>query len=127
MPSAINTSTVQPDRGILSGLNVVECGEGVSAAFATKMMADLGASVIKVEPLEGDALRRRGPFPQNIIDQEKSGLFLYLNNNKRSVTLDLTQEDGRRTLGTLLARADLLIHNVPPRDRGKFGLDSETP
>ena len=69
--------------GILAGLKIVECGEGISAAFAAKMMADLGASVIKVEPPGGDLTRRRGPFPNEQFDPEKSGLFLYLNNNKR--------------------------------------------
>ena len=96
MAPNIDGSTGQHSRGILSGLNIVECGEGVAAAFATKMMADLGANVIKVEPINGDVLRQRGPFPKNIADPEKSGLFLYLNNNKRGVTLDLAQPDARR-------------------------------
>ena len=48
--------------GILGGLRVVECGEGISAAFGAKLMADLGADVIKVEAPAGDILRRRGPF-----------------------------------------------------------------
>ena len=47
----------------LTGLRVVECGQGVSAAYATKMLADLGADVIKVEPPDGDVTRHRGPFP----------------------------------------------------------------
>ena len=50
-------------KGLLTGISVVECGEGVAAAFATKLMADLGADVIKVEPPEGDITRRYGPFP----------------------------------------------------------------
>ena len=78
--------------GLLSGISVVECGEGVAASFATKLMADLGADVIKVEPPEGDWTRRYGPFPGNQPDPEKSGLFIYLNANKRGVTLDLTTQ-----------------------------------
>jgi crotonobetainyl-CoA:carnitine CoA-transferase CaiB-like acyl-CoA transferase len=111
-------------RGMLSGVNVIECGEGVAAAFGAKMMADLGANVIKVEPPEGDLTRRRGPFPNEAPDPEKSGLFFYLNNNKRGVTLDLTNADGVRLLGKLLAKADVLIHNVHPRDRAARGLES---
>jgi len=111
-------------RGMLSGVNVVECGEGVAAAFAAKMMADLGANVIKIEPLAGDATRHRGPFPKAHPDPEKSGLFLYLNNNKRGVTIDLTSADGSLLLGKLLARADILIHNVHPRERATSGLES---
>jgi crotonobetainyl-CoA:carnitine CoA-transferase CaiB-like acyl-CoA transferase len=126
MALKINGTTRHHGPGILSGLNVVECGEGIAAAFATKMMADLGANVIKVEPVSGDALRRRGPFPQNLADPEKSGLFLYLNNNKRGVTLDLAQPDARSTLSKLLSRADLLVHNVHPRVRTEFGLNSDS-
>lgn len=112
--------------GILAGLNVVECGEGVSAAFAAKMMADLGANVIKVEPPSGDQTRRRGPFPKDQPDPEKSGLFFYLNNNKRGITLDLARAEGRKLLGKLLSKADILVHNVHPRDRAARGLDSAT-
>lgn len=112
--------------GILSGLHIVECGKGVSAAFATKMMADLGASVIKVEPPRGDQTRGHGPFPDDRFDPEKSGLFLYLNNNKRGVTLDLTRAEGRRLFGQLLSKADMLVHNVHPRDRAERGLDART-
>jgi crotonobetainyl-CoA:carnitine CoA-transferase CaiB-like acyl-CoA transferase len=59
-----------------NSIKVVECGEGVSAAFGTKLFADLGAAVIKVESPEGDLIRRCRPFPQNQADQEKSGLFI---------------------------------------------------
>jgi hypothetical protein len=77
-------------RGMLAGVKVVECGDGVAAAFAAKMMADLGADVIKIETRGGDFVRQRGPFPHDQPDPEKSGLFLYLNNNKAvspSITL----------------------------------------
>jgi crotonobetainyl-CoA:carnitine CoA-transferase CaiB-like acyl-CoA transferase len=111
--------------GILTGLNVVECGEGISAAFAVKMMSDLGANVIKVEPPNGDLTRRRGPFPKDQVDPEKSGLFLYLNNNKRGITLDLTRSEGQRLLARLLSKADMLVHNVHPRNRAAWGLDAE--
>ncbi len=110
--------------GLLSGISVVECGSGVAASFATKLMADLGADVIKVEPPEGDITRRYGPFPGNQPDPEKSGLFIYLNANKRGVTLDLSQDKDRTALHSLLAKADLLVHNVAPLKRDNFGLAS---
>jgi crotonobetainyl-CoA:carnitine CoA-transferase CaiB-like acyl-CoA transferase len=110
--------------GLLSGLSVVECGEGVAAAFATKLMADLGADVIKVEPPTGDWTRRYGPFPGDQPDPEKSGLFIYLNANKRGVTLDLASKSDRDALDKLLARADLLVHNVAPPRREQVGLTS---
>lgn len=116
-------STAKDPRG-LGSLRVVECGQGVSAAFGAKMIADLGAEVIKVEPPGGDLTRRRGPFPNDKPDPEKSGLFVYLNTNKRGVTADLGKAEGRELLGRLLEKADILIHNVPPYERANQGLDS---
>ena len=109
----------------LQGLRVVECGEGVAAAFAAKAMADLGAAVIKVEPPAGDIARRRGPFPDHRPDPEKSGLFIYLNGGKLGITLDLEDAAGRATLTRLLDDADLLIHNLPVPSRRAAGLDRE--
>src|SRR5712671_6729323 len=99
----------------LAGLRVIECGHMVAAAYATKLMADLGAEVIKVEPPRGgDRSRSRGPFPGGTPHPEKSGLFLYLNANKRGITLDLAQPRGRELLAQLVANADLLVHNFSP-------------
>jgi crotonobetainyl-CoA:carnitine CoA-transferase CaiB-like acyl-CoA transferase len=110
----------------LADLRVIECGHMVSAAYATKLMADLGADVIKVEgPAAGDRARRRGPFPGGVPHAEKSGLFLYLNTNKRGVTLDLSQGRGQELLADLTADADLLVHNFPPTEMGALGLDYE--
>ncbi len=109
----------------LAGIRVVECGQGVAAAFATKLMALLGADVVKVEPPEGDITRRRGPFFDNAPDPNLSGLFLYLNADKSGVALDLREEGDRQRLDTLLARADILIHNIPPAERGGIGMDSD--
>src|SRR5205807_1152669 len=108
----------------LGGIRIVECGEGVSAAYGAKMIADLGADVVKVEPPGGDLTRRRGPFPGDRPDPEKSGLFIYLNTNKRGATADLRTAEGRALLDRLLADADILIHNVPPAERAQSGLDS---
>jgi crotonobetainyl-CoA:carnitine CoA-transferase CaiB-like acyl-CoA transferase len=110
--------------GPLGGARVVECGEGVSAAFAAKLLCDLGAEIIKVEPPQGDRTRFRGRFPGDQSDPEASGLFAYLNANKLGVTLDLQAEADRDRFAGLLADADILIHNVLPIDRRTFGLDS---
>ena len=110
----------------LAGVRVIECGNMVSAAYAAKLMADLGADVIKIEaPGVGDHARRRGPFPGGVAHAEKSGLFLYLNTNKRSVTLDLARPEAHALLGQLSANADLLIHNFPPPEMPAKGLDFE--
>src|SRR5215510_14427794 len=76
----------------LEGVKVLELGTMVSAAYATKIMADLGADVIKVEEPQGDPARQRGPFPGGVVNSEKSGLFLHLNTNKRGVTLELSHQ-----------------------------------
>ena len=76
--------------GALDGIRVLEVGgELVGAAYATKLLADLGADVVKIEPPAGDPTRRRGPFAGGAPHPERSGLFLYLNTNKRGVALDL--------------------------------------
>jgi crotonobetainyl-CoA:carnitine CoA-transferase CaiB-like acyl-CoA transferase len=106
-------------------IKIVECGQGVSAAFAAKLLADLGADVIKVEPPEGDVMRGRGPFPSGQADPDKSGEFIYLNTNKRGVVLDLKQAEGRQLLSELLDRGDVLIHNVPPARRAEMELDTQ--
>ena len=94
------------------GLRVVELGSGISAAFASRLLADFGADVIKVEDPDGDASRRAGPFPGDTAHSERSGTFLYLNFNKRGVSLDAASESGRRLLEALLTDADAVIENL---------------
>jgi crotonobetainyl-CoA:carnitine CoA-transferase CaiB-like acyl-CoA transferase len=112
--------------GALSGLKIIELGEMVSAPYAVKLMADLGADVIKVErPGIGDKSRTRGPFPGHTPHPEKSGLFLYLNANKYGVTLDIAKPEGMSLLERLVEQADVLIHNVWPPDMDRAGLTWE--
>ncbi len=112
--------------GALAGLKVVELGELVSAPYAAKLMADMGAEVIKIErPGAGDRARMRGPFPGGQSHPEKSGLFLYLNTNKLGVTLDVARPEGFALLERLIADADVLIHNVAPIDMERIGLGFE--
>jgi crotonobetainyl-CoA:carnitine CoA-transferase CaiB-like acyl-CoA transferase len=110
--------------GALAGLRVLEYGGMVLAAYAAKLMADLGAEVIKVEPPAGDPSRRRGPFPKGHEgDPEASGLFLYLNANKKGVTLDLRHRGGQQAMLELLGTADVLIHNTPLAEARELGID----
>ena len=111
-----------PD-GALEGIAVVELGQSVSAPYCAKLFADYGADVIKVEPPEGDVARRWGPFPGDTPHPEKSGLFHFLNTNKRGVTLDVSRTEGRDLLQKLLAGADVLIENNPPAQMRERGLD----
>jgi len=97
--------------------------------MATKMMGDLGADVVKIEPPEGDRSRRRGPFPPDVDgaspDLERSGLFLALNANKRGIRLDLARPQERDEFDALVAGADILVHNHGPRQMEAFGLSYE--
>jgi len=110
----------------LEGFRVIECGQMVSAAYAAKLMADMGAEVIKIEdPAGGDGARQRGPFPGGVSHSEKSGLFLYLNTNKRGITLELEDRRGQEIFQRLIRQADLLIHNYHPTRMPTLGLEYE--
>ena len=109
-----------------ASLHVLELGSGVSAAYAAKLLGDHGADVVKVEEPDGDHTRRRGPFPDDEVHPEKSGLFLALNVNKRGACLNLDSQRGRGELGRLLDWADILVHNYPRRRAQALGLDRAT-
>jgi len=111
-----------PDSA-LAGIRVIELAQGVAGPYCGKLLADAGAEVIKVEPPEaGDRSRNLGPFPDDIPDREKSGLYLHLNTNKKSVSLDAGTASGRTILKRLLAKADILIESFPPGHMPGLGL-----
>jgi crotonobetainyl-CoA:carnitine CoA-transferase CaiB-like acyl-CoA transferase len=97
-----------PDRA-LDGLRVVDISQGIAGPYATKLLADAGALVTKVEPPAGDYTRRLGPFPGDIPDPEKSGLYHHLNTSKRSITLDVSVASGQVVLKKLLTDADVFV------------------
>ena len=107
----------------LSDLTVIEYSLGAMGSMCAKAMADLGANVIKVEPPQGDASRRIGPFPGGVPNAEASGQFIYLNANKRGITLDLTSRQDYDTLARLLRTADVFVTDLPSRQAKELGLD----
>jgi crotonobetainyl-CoA:carnitine CoA-transferase CaiB-like acyl-CoA transferase len=109
----------------LSDVRVLDLGEGVPASYCAKLFADYGADVIKVEPPEGESTRRLGPFPDDLPDPEKSGLFLYLNANKRGITLDYSSPTGRMLLNKLVAWADIAIEDHQPSEAAALGFTWE--
>ena len=109
----------------LAGFRVLEDGGGIAAAYAGKLLADLGADVIKVEPPEGDAVRRRGPFPGDAPDRELGGLHLFLDTNKRSVSLDLRTAAGRRLFRGLAGSCEAVITTRPIAEQRALGLSWE--
>ena len=107
----------------LSHLKVLELCNLVSGPYCTKLLADLGAEVIKIEPPGmGDAARRRGPFLNDIPHPERSGLFLYLNTNKLGITLDVNTPMGKSILIELVKQADIFVEDNPPAMMEDMGL-----
>ena len=104
---------------MLSGVRVLDLSRWVAGEYATKLFADFGADVVKVEkPGEGSLTRRWGPFPDDRPDPERSALFLHLNTNKRSVALDLHDAADREVLLRLVrerARGRGVLPSRPPR------------
>ena len=98
----------------LDGLRVLDISEGLAAPFAAKLLGDLGADVIKLEPPGGDSARRRGPFAGSE-DIEASAPFLYANTSKRSVIVDPANPDDLALRARLLDWADVVIsHETEP-------------
>ena len=106
----------------LQGFRVIELSGGIAGPFAGKLFADYGADVIKLEPLQGDEARTLPPFFHDEPHPEKSLAFLYLNTNKRSVTLNIETAHGRRIFRDLVANADALIESHPPGYLDGLGL-----
>ena len=112
--------------GALAGVKVIDLTHRIAGPYATKLLADFGADVLKIERPDGDPGRRLPPFYHDEPDAEKSLPFLYLNTNKRGITLNLKSETGRSILMDLLADADALVENFAPRVMPSLGLDADT-
>jgi crotonobetainyl-CoA:carnitine CoA-transferase CaiB-like acyl-CoA transferase len=107
----------------LSDIRVIDLTHGIAGPYCTKVLSDFGADVVKVEkPGTGDYARRLGPFPGDINDPEKSGIFLYLNSNKKGITLDLKSPAGVEALKDLVKSADILVESFKPGAMEKLGL-----
>jgi crotonobetainyl-CoA:carnitine CoA-transferase CaiB-like acyl-CoA transferase len=98
-------------RQLLSGINVVELAEGIAGSYCGKLLADLGARVVKVEPPEGDELRHRPSVARDTDGLFRGGAFAHLNTNKQSIVADATV-DGREQVRDLLAQADLVVEET---------------
>ena len=104
-------------RGPLAGLRVLELSTVLAGPYCAMVLADLGADVIKVEPVEGDATRGYGPpwiGSADGVGERMATYFLSVNRNKRSLRLDLRREEGREVARRLVGRSDVLIENFKP-------------
>ncbi len=109
---------------LLSGIKVLDLTTYVAGPYCTKLLADYGAEVIKVEnPRMGDPTRYMGPYPNDQPHAEKSGLFLYLNTNKKSITLNLNDDLALDILKKLAAKVDILVESFRPAFVLNHGLD----
>jgi crotonobetainyl-CoA:carnitine CoA-transferase CaiB-like acyl-CoA transferase len=109
----------------LDGIRVVDLSRVLAGPFATMLLADLGADVIKVEPPGGDETRGWGPPWWGDPADRRSAYFASVNRDKRSIVLDLHTDAGRATLERLLASADLLVHNYRPATAERLGLSAD--
>jgi len=111
----------------LSDVRVLDLTHYIAGPYCTRVLADYGADVIKVErPGCGDVTRRMGPFLGDDFHPEKSGFFLHLNTNKKGITLNLKTESGIAIFKELLKQADILVESFAPRVMPSLGLDYET-
>ena len=118
--------TAGPSEGPpLEGIRILDLTQGVAGPYATKLYADYGADVIKIErPDGGDPARRIGPFPNDEPHPERGGVFLHINTGKRSVTLNLKTASGQGILQRLAASADLVFENFRAGNLERLGLDA---
>ena len=111
--------------GPLEGVRVLDLSEYIAGPYCTRVLAGFGADVIKVERPGGDPIRRWGPFTDGAVSPETGALHLYLNQGKRSITLDLETEDGRSVLRELVASADVLVESGRPGAWHEIGFGYE--
>ncbi|MBI1396230.1 MAG: CoA transferase [Betaproteobacteria bacterium] len=107
--------------GPLSGVKILDLTTVVMGPFATQILAELGADVIKVEPLEGDNMRHVGPMKTPGMGH----LFVNLNRGKRALAVDLKQPEAREVILGLVRDADVLIYNIRPAAMARLGLGYE--
>lgn len=117
-----------PASGPLSGIRVIDLSTVLAGPYATMILGDLGADVVKIEPPEGDATRGWGPPWVGDAEQgtRTAAYFLAVNRNKRAVRLDLKTPSGAGVLRRLLADADVLVENLRPDSLDRLGFDDAT-
>lgn len=107
--------------GPLAGVRVIDMTTVLMGPYASQILGDMGADVIKVEPPQGDLVRELGPMRH----EHMGALFLHINRSKRDIVLDVKKPEGRAALLRLVASADVLLYNVRPQAMERLGLGYE--
>ena len=124
--SGVHQAAAEAAARPLSRIKVIDCSRVLAAPFATMLLADLGADVIKLEPPGGDETRTWGPPFWGAASEGVSAYFSSVNRNKRSVGIDLRTPSGQQLLTDLLRTSDVLVHNYLPSSAGRLGFDAQT-
>jgi crotonobetainyl-CoA:carnitine CoA-transferase CaiB-like acyl-CoA transferase len=113
-------------RQALAGVRVLEVGGGIAGPYGARLLGDLGADVVKIEPPgKGDPVRAVPPFADPVAGVRRSVLFEYLNWGKRSIELDLSDAGRRAELGALVRWADIVLVSLSPAATAESGLTAE--
>lgn len=112
--------------GIMDGIRVLDFSAFISGPYCARMLADIGADVIKVEPPGGELLRFAPPLRRNSNGQAASSLFAHLNAGKRCVSLDLKAPQAKEAIFALVKNTDVVVENFSPGVMARLGLDYET-
>ncbi|MEG2246727.1 MAG: CoA transferase [Peptostreptococcaceae bacterium] len=107
----------------LEGLKVIDLTSALNGPFCTMILADYGADVIKIEPVNGDQCRAWGPLDEK---SGESGFYCYVNRNKKGVTLNLKSEKGKKLFYDLVKDADILVENYKGGVTKRLGIDYES-
>ena len=113
----------QNNESALYGVNVLDLSEDIAGPFAARLLGDFGANVIKIErPERGDPQRYKGPLFEQAREGEQSLLFQYLNWNKKSIVLDITDASKTRVFRQLVERSDIVVESFTPGELDSWGI-----
>src|ERR1700694_54993 len=107
---------------LFAGLRVIELAGDPAGEMVGKLLAEMGADVVKVEPPGGSPTRAIGPFAHDRVDADHSLTFWYYNTNKRSAIVDYATPEGQARLAHLLAGADVFVSTLRPPELRDLGL-----
>lgn len=110
----------------LNGLKVIDLSHHMAGPFASQRLGDMGADIIKIEPLGYGEWTRIRPIGNGWVSEDMNTSFISTNRNKRSLTLDLKKEKGKNIFMEMIRTADIFVSNFRPEVHRKLGIDYET-